>query len=214
MRPEIKFCGLVRAEDASEAARLHASYVGAIFAGGPRMIDATRARENFRALPAAVRRVGVFGAQSAERIAATVEEAGLDVVQMHADPTVEDVDAVRLRCGGRIWAVVRVTGRILPPNLAELADRADAVVLDAKAEGALGGTGRTLDWEGIAAELEPLRARTRLVLAGGLTPDNVARAIELLRPHVVDVSSGVEREPGVKDHARMRAFTEAVRQGE
>jgi phosphoribosylanthranilate isomerase len=92
---------------------------------------------------------------------------------------------------------------------------ADALLLDAHVPGKLGGTGTTLPWRTMAADLRELRAaagpESRLVLAGGLTPDNVGEAILLLRPDVVDVSSGVERAPGIKDHDRMHAFADAVR---
>jgi len=88
---------------------------------------------------------------------------------------------------------------------------ADAVVLDAKIAGQLGGTGHAFDWDAIAGTLERRGERTRVVLAGGLSPENVARAVRIIAPDVVDVSSGVESAPGIKNHARMRAFRDAVR---
>jgi phosphoribosylanthranilate isomerase len=88
---------------------------------------------------------------------------------------------------------------------------ADAVVLDAKVSGKLGGTGTAFDWEGVAKTLDRQRVRARIVLAGGLNPENVAHAVHVVAPDIVDVSSGVESAPGIKDHARMRAFGDAVR---
>jgi phosphoribosylanthranilate isomerase len=88
---------------------------------------------------------------------------------------------------------------------------ADAVVLDAKVSGRLGGTGTAFDWDGVARTLDRQRVRARIVLAGGLNQDNVAQAVRIVAPDIVDVSSGVESAPGIKDHARMRAFGDAVR---
>ncbi|GLC27344.1 phosphoribosylanthranilate isomerase [Roseisolibacter agri] len=218
-RPAVKICGLVRAEDAALAARLGADHVGSIFAGGPRLIDAATARANVAAARAAVpghppHAVGVMGAQTPDAIARLAEEATLDAVQLHADPDADAVAAVRAAWGGEVWAVLRIAGTALPPQTAGLFDVADAVVLDAKVDGTqLGGTGVALDWDGLAAALAPFRGRGRaaLVLAGGLRPENVAVAIRALRPDAVDVSSGVERAPGVKDPDRLAAFLAAAR---
>jgi phosphoribosylanthranilate isomerase len=211
---EVKFCGITRADDAAEAARLGASYVGAIFAGGPRLIEPPRAAANFRGLPEAVRRVGVFGTQDPDEVASIAAAATVDVIQLHGDPDVAMLDAVRKRAGLEIWPVIRIEGTVLPPAAESLAGVADALVLDARVEGVPGGSGRQLDWAALAQAIGKVRSRTgcRIVLAGGLTPENVRRAIELVRPNVVDVSSGVERAPGIKDHARMRAFRDAVEQ--
>jgi phosphoribosylanthranilate isomerase len=110
---------------------------------------------------------------------------------------------------------VRCEAGRLPAGAAALWSAADGLLLDAHVPGKLGGTGTALPWRAMAAGLRELRAvagaRSRLVLAGGLTPDNVGEAILVLHPDVVDVSSGVERAPGIKDHDRMHAFAEAVR---
>jgi phosphoribosylanthranilate isomerase len=98
----------------------------------------------------------------------------------------------------------------VPEDLKELAEIADAVLIDSRSGAALGGTGTTFSWEAVAPQLAQYRDYVRLVVAGGLTPDNVRHAIELLDPSVVDVSSGVERAPGVKDETLMRAFARAV----
>jgi phosphoribosylanthranilate isomerase len=146
----------------------------------------------------------------AAEIARIARLVALDVVQLHGDPSAEDVRAARDEGVARVWAVVRVAGRELPPSYWALAPVADGIVLDARVPGRLGGTGVALDWAALAAALGRGRA-TRLVLAGGLTPENVAEAVATLRPDVVDVSSGVEMSVGVKDHARMRSFVDAVR---
>ena len=205
----VKFCGLRRPEDAATAARLGAAYVGVIFAGGPRQVTVDEARRVLEPTRGLARAVGVFGAATPEAIAEVVAQAQLDVIQLSADPDSQMVDAVRSATGAEIWAVVRC-GASLPDSAAALFTRADAVLLDARVEGQLGGTGRTIPWETLAPAVRSMRANRRLVLAGGLTPDNVGRAVEVLAPDVVDASSGVESAPGIKDHERMEAFVQAV----
>jgi phosphoribosylanthranilate isomerase len=210
--PAVKFCGLRRAEDAAEAVRLGAGYVGVIFAGGPRLVTIDQARTVLAATRDSdhVRRVGVFGADTPAAIARVVAEVGLDVVQLSADPDAETVDAVRGATGVEVWAAVRCTTEF-PPSASALFAHADAVLIDTKVDGKLGGTGQTLPWENFAqARSAAYMSGRRLVLAGGLTPANVAQAIAVLQPDVVDVSSGVETAPGIKDHERMRAFLEAT----
>ncbi len=209
---EIKFCGMVRAADSRLAATLGARYVGAIFAESPRRVTDEQAQAMFAALPGSVARVGVFGPAAADEIADRARRLALDVVQLHSDPDAETIADIRRRWSGQVWAVQRVAATELPATAADLFDVADAVVLDARVSGQLGGTGVALQWTDLRARVEPLRVRrARLVLAGGLTADNVGRAVEALHPDVVDVSSGVEAGPGIKDPSRMRAFRDAVR---
>jgi phosphoribosylanthranilate isomerase len=208
---EVKFCGMTRRDDAREAVRIGASYLGVILAGGPRMLSPETARDVVRDAGGATRRVGVFGASSPEEIAATAKLIGLDVVQLHADPDEEMVRSVRRVAGLPVWAALRIRGAVIPDSAKGLFAEADAVVLDARVDGVLGGTGVALPWGDLASRLAPLRGSARLVLAGGLTAANVAEAVEALEPNVVDVSSGVESAPGVKDHQLMRAFLGAAR---
>ena len=219
--PALKFCGLTRAEDAATAASLGAAYVGVIFAGGPRLVTPRRAAAIVAAARDAAgraglpvpRAVGVFGTQSPAEIAETARAATLDVVQLHADPDAAAVAETRARFDGAVWGVLRLDASTLPPHAAGLFAAADAVVLDAKIAGTtLGGTGVALPWAALVAAVVPHRAAgAALVLAGGLRPENVGEAVRVLLPDVVDVSSGVERAPGLKDHARMRAFAESAR---
>ncbi|HYV98101.1 MAG TPA: phosphoribosylanthranilate isomerase [Gemmatimonadaceae bacterium] len=210
MRPDIKFCGLTRPEDAEAASALGARYVGVIFAGGPRNISPERARDVFAAVGEDTLRVGVFAKPDASVIVDAVRTAGLDVVQLHGDATPDAVTAVRDETGCQVWAVVRVAGATLPAAAADLIDSADATLLDAKVDGKLGGTGVALPWRDLADALHDVRGAREIVLAGGLTPANVRDAIDALHPDIVDVSSGVESAPGIKDHERMREFAEAV----
>jgi phosphoribosylanthranilate isomerase len=205
---DVKFCGLTRRDDAQYAVDLGARYCGVILVSGPRRVTPGHGAE---ILPLGVTRVGVFGAEPPEDIARVAAALTLDIVQLHADPTVDDIDRLRPHFGGAIWAAVRARGQDLPPETASLFAAADAVLLDARVPGALGGTGTALPWPALATAVDRARGATgRLVLAGGLTADNVAEAIGILSPDVVDVSSGVETSPGIKDHTRMRAFAAAA----
>jgi phosphoribosylanthranilate isomerase len=214
----VKFCGLTRAEDAAQAAALGAAYLGVIFAGGPRRLDAAQARAVLDAAMTgapnrAPRRVGVFGAQSADEILNLAAAARLDVLQLHGASDAALVRDLRNRFAGEIWRVVRVAPDAGPDALARAADGVDAVLVDALVDGALGGTGVAVDWERLAHLLERAGRPPRLVLAGGLRPENVAQAIGLVAPDVVDVSSGVESSPGIKDQLQMRAFADAAARG-
>jgi phosphoribosylanthranilate isomerase len=209
---EIKFCGLTRPEDAMHAVSLGAQYVGVIFAGGPRMLTGEQAYDVLRDVPTTVRRVGVFAEQSASDIALAAERLGLRVIQLHINTGTDRIEALRREFDGDIWAVARVVDGQLPTTFSELIDAADGLLLDAFSPLALGGTGVTLPWRALSEELGRQRGDTPIILAGGLSPENVAQAITDLRPDVVDVSSGVESAPGVKDHDRMRVFRDAVRE--
>jgi phosphoribosylanthranilate isomerase len=212
---DYKFCGLTRAADTTVALEEGARYAGVIFAGGPRLVTEAQAREVFAPLRGTdVGRVGVFGAQEPAEVARIAHACRVDVVQLHggSERTADDVRRMRSSFGGGIWVVARLKpGAEVPWSLADAGLAADALVLDAAVEGQLGGTGIALDWTTIASGVGRLRAQgVHVVLAGGLRAENVARAVRQARPDVVDVSSGVESAPGIKDHARMRAFAQAV----
>jgi phosphoribosylanthranilate isomerase len=209
--PEIKFCGMTREEDVDAAVALGARYVGVIFAGGPRSMTIERARELLKRVPKTVGRVGVFGPVTDGRLGGVAEELGLDVMQLHGDPDEAAVARARDAFGGTVWAALRVAGDALPAHAADLFRAADAVVLDTYSPNALGGTGKALPWTELATAVASVRLPGRLVLAGGLRPETVSTAMRALRPDVVDVSSGVESAPGIKDHVKLRAFRDAVR---
>jgi phosphoribosylanthranilate isomerase len=207
---EIKFCGLTRREDAMLAAALGARYAGAIFAGGPRNVLPAAAALVFADLPAEVERVGVFGDQDPGEIGSTAALASLDVVQLHGAWTPARVKEIRGAFEGKIWPVVRIGQQDVTAELVAAVEWGDAVLVDALVAGKLGGTGAQLPWHSLARTLEPIRRGRSLVLAGGLRPENVAGAIEILSPDVVDVSSGVESAAGIKDRDKMMAFRDAV----
>lgn len=210
MLAKIKFCGLTRAEDAAYAAELGAGYIGVVFAESPRHLAPGAAKKVLAEAGLTAKRVGVFGTNSPDDIAKVAGEVGLDVVQLHADPTGADVIAVRERFKGEIWAAVRIGDAHMPKEAEILLEEADAIVLDARAQHVLGGTGQALPWTELAGDLARVRGGVSVVLAGGLKAENVGTAIRTLAPDVVDVSSGVESSPGVKDHRLMKAFADAV----
>jgi phosphoribosylanthranilate isomerase len=201
---------MMRPLDAALAAEIGASYVGVVLADGPRHVDAATARVILDAAGSSVKRVGVFGTNAPDEIARAAEVAGLDVVQLHADPSTSDVKAIRNKFRGEVWAAIRIAGTHIPGDAEALFDSADAVVLDARSEKRLGGTGQALPWSDLEVELARDRGSSAVVLAGGLKPDNVALAIRTLGPDVVDVSSGVESSPGIKDPWLMREFYAAA----
>jgi phosphoribosylanthranilate isomerase len=205
---------MTRGEDVRAATELGAAYVGVILADGPRKLTLDRAAEVLGEVRGRSRRVGVFGQASPREVADAARALKLDAVQLHGASDGEMIGDLRTLFDGDIWAVLRIAGGTLPPESARLFWIADAVVLDAFVHGKLGGTGVPLPWEAVAAALPSVRGSATLVLAGGLRAENVREATRLLRPGIVDVSSGVETAPGIKDHARMRAFRDAVRDSE
>jgi phosphoribosylanthranilate isomerase len=206
---DIKICGLTRSVDAEYADAAGVEYLGVIFAGGPRERTVTHARDTLAGRRA--RKVGVFDTQDEDVIATHVELVGLQVVQLHGAANADRVERVRAATGAEVWAVVRTPDGMLPDGVDELCETADALLVDALAPGRLGGTGVPVPWDRLGESLDALDYHPRIVLAGGLTPENVAEAIDLVGPNAVDVSSGVETSPGIKDHSRIRAFVAAVR---
>jgi len=194
----VKICGITRVEDALAATELGADAIGFIFwPGSPRFVDPYRARRIATALPRLVRTVGVFVDQPADYIAGVANLVRLFAVQLHGDETPHAVAAV-----GRpaIKSIKPGANRLedWPSNVTLLLDAHDPVKK--------GGTGTPVDWNAAAA----IAARRPMLLAGGLTPENIADAIACVRPFGVDVSSGVETSPGVKNHARMQALFKAI----
>lgn len=206
---DVKICGLTRAVDAEFADAAGAAYLGVIFAGGPRERTPAQAKATLSGRRA--RKVGVFGEQTVGEIAEVARVVGLDVVQLHGASDAARVRSVRADTGLEVWVVVRTADGALPDNAEALADEADALLVDALAQGRLGGSGVTLPWGSLGEALDTMERGHRIVLAGGLTSENVAEAIGYVSPSIVDVSSGVESAPGIKDHARIRDFVAAVR---
>lgn len=203
-------CGLTRRGDAEAAAAAGAAYLGVVLApGGRRSVTAHAAGVILNALAAT--RVGVFVDEPEDSLLRSAEAAGLAVLQLHGDEPPEAALRLRER-GWRVWKAVRArSGDDFARAAARYAGTVDALLLDGWSPDAHGGTGTRFPWHEVAARRGELPAGMRLVAAGGLTAANVARAARLLHPHVVDVSSGVELAPGVKDPAAVRAFVAAAR---
>jgi phosphoribosylanthranilate isomerase len=198
----IKICGLTRAEDVRLAVELGAWAVGFVLAESPRHVVPAKARDLAAAADDALT-VAVVTTQPPAWIAAAVSTAGLGAVQLSAGadgPSVADVRAAAARAGAGPLIIAAAD----TPDAAS----ADFILLDARAPGIYGGTGRRLDWNAVAAD--PATPRERLILAGGLKPATVPAAIIAVRPEAVDVSSGVEWVPGIKDATRLREFFAAV----
>jgi phosphoribosylanthranilate isomerase len=201
---------MTRPQDAALAAEIGARYVGVVLADGPRRVDAATGGIILDAAGSSIKRVGVFGTNDPEEISQAARVARLDVVQLHADPSARDVKEIKGRFRGEVWAAIRIAGSHIPGDAELLFDSADAVVLDARSDKRLGGTGQALPWSDLAVDLARDRGSAAVVLAGGLKPNNVVTAILTLGPDVVDVSSGVESSPGIKDPWLMREFYAAA----
>lgn len=202
MRTRVKICGIRRREDALAAIEAGADALGFVFhPRSPRAVTAEAAAALVRALPPFVAKVGLFVNAPEARVRSVLEEVPLDLLQFHGEESPDWCARI-----GRPWmkAVRMAPGIDLVARMEELAAAgASAVLVDAWHPAVAGGTGETFDWDRI-----PARRPLPLVLAGGLTPENVAEAIRRVRPYAVDVSSGVERRRGVKDPERIRAFLE------
>lgn len=203
MQTRIKICGITRTEDAQAAARLGADAIGFVFhPASPRYVAPDRAAAIADALPAFVTTVGLFVDAQESDIRSVLATVPLDLLQFHG----AESPALCARFG-RPWikAIAMAPGVDLLQSAADYA-RSRGLLVDAFVPGLHGGTGTRADWSAIPASL-PLP----IILAGGLTPDNVGEAIRVVRPWAVDVSSGVERGKGVKDHEKMAAFIRGVR---
>jgi phosphoribosylanthranilate isomerase len=195
----VKVCGITRPEDAELAVELGAWAIGFIlWPGSSRHVDPAMAAGIARGLRRRVQLVGVFVNQPLDDVARTVGDLGLTHVQLHGDEGPSFCTAVGQRTGARVIKAVRVHSRADVEDAERF--HTDLHMFDGV------GNGRTWDWRLISAR----RSRTPLLLAGGLTAENVAEGIEAVHPWGVDVASGVESEPGVKDPERLRAFMEAV----
>jgi indole-3-glycerol phosphate synthase/phosphoribosylanthranilate isomerase len=206
-RVAVKICGITSAEDAHAVVAAGADAVGFVFwPKSPRAVEPATARAIAATLPPFVMRVGVFVDASADEMRRIADEVGLDMVQLHGSEPPEAV----AHAPRRAVKAVRVGSGFRPEDALRYDGTAAGLLLDTRTDSdeAPGGSGRTFDW----SLVRPVREGTSyLILAGGLTPDNVGAAIAAVRPDAVDVSSGVESAPGKKDPAKVRAFVDAVR---
>lgn len=204
MNTRVKICGITRVEDALEAAKQGADAIGLVFyAPSPRNVSIELARAIVAALPPFVSVVGLFVNASKANINAVLAEVRLDVLQFHGDETPADCAQFNLP----FLKAIRVKADTNLLQYANLFKDAQALLLDAHSDAAYGGTGQTFDWKLIPTDL-PIP----IILAGGLTPQNVKDAIKQVRPYAVDVSGGVELAKGIKDKDKIATFMQAVKE--
>ena len=203
MKTRVKICGITNVADGLAAAEAGADMIGLMFyESSPRHITLARAAEISRALPPFLMRVGVFVNAPADFVLRAISECNLTMLQFHGDETSDfctqfglmNMKAIRVRDAG---------------SLAQLEHyQTDAFLLDAHSKNGLGGTGEKFNWD-LAVEAQ--KFGKPIFLAGGLTPENVVDAVRKVHPFGVDVSSGVESAPGIKDHAKVKAFITAAK---
>jgi phosphoribosylanthranilate isomerase len=203
---QIKICGITNIDDALYAAESGADAIGFIFhPASPRFISPERAKEIVAALPQKMTTVGVFVNREAGEVARTADDCGLDLIQLHGDESPE-------YC--RRFSPEKIIKAVFPGTPEDLPalDAYDvrAFLVDFRDAGRYGGTGKQADWE-LAATIGKTHP---LILAGGLTIENIDEALATVAPDAVDINSGIEKAPGIKDHDRMKRIIEIVREAE
>jgi phosphoribosylanthranilate isomerase len=200
----IKICGVTNWADAKFSVDAGASALGFNFyAKSPRSVSPATAWDIVRRLPPFVEAIGVFVDWQPEAVSSLARALHLHGVQLHGNEPVEDVKKLAERFS--VIKAIQVKENFRAESLKKFSN-ASAILLDGFREGLRGGTGATVDWTLVASA----SSHSKIILAGGLTPDNVAQAISIARPFAVDVASGVESKPGKKDPARVRSFVDAV----
>ena len=200
----VKICGMTNAEDALLACELGADAIGLIFyENSPRCVAIEQAAAIVAQLPENVAKIGVFVKTPPDEIRNCIERVGLTAVQFHGDYA---LDAIAQFSQETVIAVVRVGADFQAQSLAQFREVAAAVLLDTQKRGLYGGTGETFDWHAAIAA----KKYAKIILAGGLNPDNIAEAAAFVKPYALDISSGVEASPGKKDHQKLRRLFEQL----
>ena len=195
----VKICGITNDEDALLATALGADAIGFVFAPSPRQVDIETVRDALRRVPREIHTIGVFRDERPERVVETVGRLGLHGAQLHGHEPDNEVSWIR----DRVRFVIRAYAAGDPRLGRVTGELADVILVDAPSP----GSGKVFDWRLV----EDVPSAVRVLLAGGLTPENVGDAIRTVRPWGVDVSSGVEERPGRKDPRKLREFIEAAR---
>jgi phosphoribosylanthranilate isomerase len=219
----IKICANTNLDDVQLAVELGADALGFVFAPSKRQVTAAEVARITPHLPPPIERVGVFNTQNADEIAGIALEAGLTAVQLHGGVNHALAAELNERFEGRLSLIQTLHWHVdadadstatVSRQLAEIASAGvlERVLIDSKIGQAGGGTGRTFNWEGAKAVLTEGAGRLKLIVAGGLRPENVSEAIRILNPWGVDVASGVEAQPGRKEAAKLAAFITNARQ--
>jgi phosphoribosylanthranilate isomerase len=200
----VKICGITSLEDASLAVGLGVHALGFVFARSPRQVSPEAVRNIVRGIPPLVQTVGVFVNESPSRVREIMAFCGLDLAQLHGDESPDDCEALTPRA----IKALRLRDELSLAAAESYRGKVRAVLLDSYVKGRRGGTGTTLDWDLAARGLE---LGIPVILAGGLNPENVRRAVSVVRPFAIDVNSGVEERPGRKSPALMDRLMEIVR---
>jgi phosphoribosylanthranilate isomerase len=197
----VKICGITQPEDAMAAISQGATAVGFVFwSKSPRRVDVDCAKRIVSTMPPSITAAGVFVDQPVDEVNEIAEHVGLGAVQLHGNESLQYVQAMK-----RPVIKALAVGGAVPPVLSTWPATV-RLLLDVHDPIRRGGTGKTIDW----ATASEMAKQREVILAGGLTPDNVGDAINRVRPWGIDVSSGVESAPGIKDHERIKALFEAV----
>jgi len=217
----VKICATTNLRDAQSSVAAGANALGFIFAPSTRRIEIGTAAEIIAALPAGIEKIGVFVNETPERVTEIAGHVGLTGAQLHGDePAVQLANYRQMLGGRRLIKTLQARellaeggDRILRSYL-DMSGSLDAILLDSGVPRKRGGTGVSFDWEAALPLVHKTKAVLPVIIAGGLTPENVDQAIRLFEPWGVDVVSGVERETGKKDEAKLRSFIAAARQTE
>lgn len=200
----VKICGITQKKDALFAATHGADAIGVVnVKGSKRFTDLEKAEEIFRISPPLISRVLVASPKDIDDVK-DIEEIHADCIQLHGDESVEFIQEIRDNSDLLIIKQIPVINEKSIEQARIYSEIADAILLDTKIKGELGGTGKTHDWDISKKIVESVG--TPVILAGGLNPDNVAEAIKEVGPYAVDIASGVEAEPGIKDPEKVRRF--------
>ena len=212
----IKICGITNLADGLTAVDAGADALGFVFhKKSPRYVDPETVRKIVEHLPGNIEKVGVFVNQTAESVCEIADETGLTAVQLHGDNMDPGVADSIAKHHLHLKVVIGLSMNQAKPEAYAMKWRPEMVhafLVDAASSSIYGGTGKTFDWQISQPSVDAIAALGRVVVAGGLTSGNVPQAIRILKPWGVDVSSGVEAQPGKKDPQKVRAFVDAVRQ--
>lgn len=203
----VKICGITNFNDAIAAVRYGADALGFVFAPSKRKIKPDAARKIIKALPAKVEKIGVFANEDTKIVLEIAKYCGLTGIQLHGEESVEYCSCL---IGYDVIKVFRVGNNLESDNINAYTDRnsINRILLDTYIPDQIGGTGKTFAWEIAASQHFP---SIPVIIAGGLKPDNVAQAIRIGHPFGVDVSSGVEKEPGIKELEKLKIFLERAK---
>jgi len=213
----VKICGTTSLRDAQLSIAVGADALGFVFAPSSRHIEIATAREIITAIGSEAEAVGVFVNEHLDRVAEVVEQSGLTGVQLHGDEPPGSLPEFRRALGERkiiktLHARELLSGERKLNDYLAACDSIDAILLDSGSAQQRGGTGATFAWQELVPLAREIRSAMPLIIAGGLTAENVGSAVELFGPWGVDVVSGTESSPGTKDEAKLRRFVGAVRQ--